>query len=130
MQTLLINDETAVGKILNQISLEVESETITVKELIMLRVNYEVEVYNQKLPDYFSGLVQPTEAERVLNGYKMREKRQIDAEKQCYIALKAFQENGYFILIDNHQAENLDKNILVTSDTTISFVKLTPLVGG
>ncbi len=130
MQTLLINDETAVGKILNQISLEVASEMITVKELIMLRVNYEVEVYNQKLPDYFSGLVQPTEAESVLNGYKMREKRKIDAEKQCFIALKAFQENGYFILIDNHQAETVDENILVASDTTISFVKLTPLVGG
>jgi hypothetical protein len=130
MKTITINDETAIGKVLNQISIEVENEIMTVRELIKARVFAEVESYNERLPEYFSGLVQPTEAERVLNGYKMRERRKIDAEKQFYIALDAFQKNAFFLLIDNRQPDTLDEEVLVTNDTTVSFIKLTPLVGG
>jgi hypothetical protein len=130
MKTITINDETAIGKVLNQISIEVENEIMTVRELIKARVFAEVESYNERLPEYFSGLVQPTEAERVLNGYKMRERRKIDAERQFYIALDAFQKNSFFLLIDNRQPDTLDEEVLVTNDTTVSFIKLTPLVGG
>jgi hypothetical protein len=41
-----------------------------------------------------------------------------------------FLKNGYFVLIDNIQAETLEQEILLTNKTTVSFVKLTPLVGG
>jgi hypothetical protein len=34
--------------------------------------------------EYFNGLVQPTESEKTLNGYKMRHRRPIDAEGQVY----------------------------------------------
>ena len=76
------------------------------------------------------GLVQPTHAERTLNGYKMKERRHIDAEKQVYIALDAFMKNAYFILIDNKQAETLDEEVRISTTSNIRFVKLTPLVGG
>ena len=54
----------------------------------------------------------------------------MDAEKQIYIALDAFLKNGYFILIDNFQAHELDQQVDVKPSTQLSFVKLTPLVGG
>lgn len=130
MTTLTINDESAIGTILNQFSMNVEHEHLTVKDLIEARVYYEVEEYNNRLPEVFNGLVQPSYAEKVLNGFKLKERRKIDPEKQLYIALDAFQKNGYFILIDNRQAEDLDKEILVSASTTVSFVKLTALVGG
>lgn len=31
--------------------------------------------YNQKQPEYFRGLIEPADAERVLNGYKLKAKR-------------------------------------------------------
>lgn len=130
MKTITINDETAVGKILNQISLEVEKEIMTVRDFIQARVYAEVKNYNEKLPEYFSGLIQPTDAERVLNGFKIRDRRQIDAEKQYFTALDAFQKNTFFLLVDNRQPDSLDEEILVTNDTIISFIKLIPLVGG
>ena len=130
MQNILIKDESATGKILNEIMIAVENELTTVKEIIEARVHAEVEAYNQKLPEYFKGLVQPSDAERTLNGYKLRTPRKIDPEKQVYIALDAFQKNGYFILIDDQQAETLEQEILVGADTSVSFVQLTPLVGG
>jgi hypothetical protein len=128
--TLTINDETALGKVLSTYQLEIASDQLTVADLIRLRVENEVADYNQRLPDTFNGLVQPGDAERVLNGYKLQMKRFIDPEKQVYIALDAFQKNGFFILIGNHQAETLDELISVTEGTIISFLKLTPLIGG
>lgn len=128
--SILVKDETSSGKILNEISIPVKSEIITVKDIIVARVEHEVNQYNARLPEYFSGLVQPSEAEKTLNGYRMKEKKKVDPEKQVYVALDAYQKNGYFVLVDDKQAESLDQQIQVKSNTVVSFVKLTPLVGG
>jgi len=130
MINLSIKDETAGGKILNEIIISLKNELLTVKDIIEARVNAEVEAYNNKLPEIYRGLVQPQDAEIALNGYKPKTKKQIDAEKQVYIALDAFQRNGFFVLIDDKQAESLDETVLLTPDSSVSFVKLTPLVGG
>ncbi len=130
MRTLTITDETFTGDILNSISLSFENERTTVAKIIEQRVRKEVENYNTKLPEYFRGLVVPSDAEKSLNGYKMKHKKNIDAEKQVYIALEAFQKNGFFVLIDEQQAESLEEEVLLHDKIKISFVKLTPLVGG
>lgn len=127
---VLIKDETFTGDIINQIEIALDREMVTVADIIEARVTAEVEAYNNKANDYFTGLIQPTEAEKTLNGYKMKNKRKIDAEKQVYVALDAFQNNGYFVLIDNKQAESLEQEVLISKDINVSFVKLTPLVGG
>ena len=128
--TVTIKDQTFAGKILNEIELEFRTETVTVRDIITERVFKEVSNYNSKLPEYFNGLVEPTDAERTLNGYKLKPKQVIDAEKQAYIALDAFQKNGFFLLIDTIQSESLEQQVLLRMDTKISFIKLTPLVGG
>lgn len=128
---ITIKDETLAGDILDTIELVVSSEILTVKEIIAARVAAEIDAYNKKLPEYFKGLVQPTEAEKTLNGFKLKDKKKtIDVEKQVFVALDAFQKNGYFVLIDNNQAESLQQQVLVRENTSISFIKLTPLVGG
>ena len=127
---IAVKDETFAGKILNEIYLEFQQENVSVEEIIALRVLNEVNEYNKKLPAYFNGLVEPTDAEKTLNGYKIKPNKIIDSEKQVYVALNAFLKNGYFVLIDNIQAETLEQEILLTNKTTVSFVKLTPLVGG
>ena len=128
--TLTIQDESLTGQILNQIALEIENELITVADLIKARVTKEVEEHNKSLGEYYKGFIQPTEAEQTLNGYKLKNKKAIDAEKQVYIALDAFQNNSFFILLDDRQAESLEEEIIVNELSNISFVKLTPLVGG
>lgn len=128
--TIRVTDETAGGNVLNDILISLKHEIVTVKDIITARVIAEVEQYNAKKPELFNGLVQPTDAEKTLNGYKLPVKKPIDAEKQVYIALDAFQTNGYFMLVDNKQAVSLDEEVLITKETTVSFVKLTPLVGG
>lgn len=130
MTTLLIKDETLSGDIVREFNIEVPDAPLTVRELIEARVVAEVEHYNRKATEYFNGLVQPTDAERTLNGYRLREGRQVDPEKQVYVALDAFQKNAYFVLIDNRQAETLDEQVHLHPNSVVSFMRLVPLVGG
>ncbi len=130
MKKITIQDESMTGKLLNELLLQIDAETITVADLIKARVYAEVEQFNKSTgPNYF-GLVQPAAAERVLNGYKMKKGAVIDAEKQTYVALDAFQKNGFFVLVDDYQVGDLTEEILIDDHTKVSFVRLTPLVGG
>jgi hypothetical protein len=133
--TLTIRDESATGDVTNEIPLEFPSERITVRELIRERVYQEVQDFNLRTHDrLFRGLVQPTDAERVLNGsrpeYRLKTARQIDWRTQFENAVAAFERNGFFVLIEDRQAESLDQEFVIRSGTPVSFVKLTPLVGG
>jgi len=128
--TLTIYDETASGQKTNTLTLDCLTEYLTVRELIRARIYQEVQDYNLKQPEYFRGLVEPTHAEKVLNGYKLKEKRKIDWEQQYQKALEAFERNGFFVLVGDRQAEGLDERFEVKVDTEVSFVKLVPLVGG
>ncbi|MGI4870279.1 MAG: hypothetical protein ACRYFX_03765 [Janthinobacterium lividum] len=130
MALLTILDETASGSIISRLELEITQEMLTVRDVIARRVHDEVAAYNARQTGVFNGLVQPTDSERVLNGYKMRPAKLIDAEKQVYRALEAFQQNGFFLLVNDRQAESLDEEVWLGDGATASFVKLTPLVGG
>ena len=131
--TLIIRDETATGEPVHEFPLEFSSERITVRELIRERVYQEVSEYNfrsRREGGVFRGLVQPTDAERTLNGFKVPKDRDIDWEAQFARAIDAFVRNGFFIIVDDRQAEALDETIMIRPNTQASFVRLTPLVGG
>ena len=130
MNTITIKDETALGTVLNETKLDFSTESVTIADIIKARVAAEVAAYNQKLPAVFNGLIQPTAAEKILNGFKLKKRKLIDAEKQMYIALDAFQKNGFFVLVDNLQADTLEQRVDIRPNTTVSFIKLTALVGG
>ncbi len=127
---ILITDEQLNGTITNQFEIEFENKIISTGELIEKRVTHEVKTYNQNLPQYYRGLIEPTESEKTLNGYKLKPKQIIDKEKQIYLALAAFQKNGFFVLVDNEQLEELDQMVEIKTNSKISFIKLTPLIGG
>jgi len=110
--------------------LDVQDERITVRELIRTRVYREVREYNLDQPEYFHGLVQPSDAERTLNGFKMRKRRKIDPERQFQLAITAFYRNGFIVLLGDRQVDELEEEVAVRPDTTVTFLKLVPLVGG
>lgn len=131
MQNLTIKDETLSGEVKFQTVLKFLNQTVTVEDIIRERVQQEVDAYNSKTKtDNFQGLVQPKDAEAKLNGYFMKKSRKINAANQIEAALKAFQSNGFFMLIDDRQAESLTEEVTLHPAMEVSFVKLTPLVGG
>jgi hypothetical protein len=101
-----------------------------VRDLIRQRVCHEVDEYNRRKPATFRGLVQPTDSERTLNGYRLKQPRAIDADAQFAKAIGAFAGNQIVMLVDDHQVESLDEEIVLKPDTRVSFMRLTPLVGG
>jgi len=128
--TLTIHDETAGGQKINTFTLDCLTERLKVREIIRARIYQEVQDYNLRKPELFCGLVEPANADRVRDGYKLKEKRQIDWQEQYQQALLAFDRNGFFLLVGDRQAESLDQEFEIKVDTEVSFVKLVPLVGG
>lgn len=127
---IAIRDETTSGKILQEWSLDVLTERVTVREIIRSRVYQEVQDDKLRQPEEFRGLVQPTDAERTLNGFKLRQRRKIDWKSQFEKAIAAFEANQILILINNHQAQSLDEEIELVPGTQVTFLRLTLLVGG
>ncbi len=106
------------------------SQTVTARQLVRERVFQEVQAYNERQPAVFRGLVAPTGAERLLNGFRLPVRRHIDAQQQFDLACQAFYQNGFILLVDDRQVEELDEMITLQHDTSVVFLKLTPLVGG
>jgi hypothetical protein len=130
MIAIQIADETTGRKGTHTWTLEFLDETISAQELIRRRVYQEVQDFNIKQPERYRGLVEPTDAERDLNGFKVKPGRKIDWESQYAQALAAFETNGFIMLVDDAQIETLEETVHLREGTTITFLKLVPLVGG
>src|SRR6185436_14627619 len=129
---LLIRDETtaSLGKAEHTFTVHVSGESISLRELIRLRVTQEVEDFNSRQPAVFRMLVQPNDTERTLNGFKFHKPRQVNPVTQYEKAIEAFEGNGFIVLVDDHQIESLETEIAFRPETSITFLKLVPLVGG
>lgn len=138
MGVLAIRDETLAGSVMHELMLTFDAETITVEELIASRIRAEVErhqshlanklaQYKDKVAVYKNHLVLPSDLENRLNNKKTKP---IDVQKQIDTALKAFEGNGFLLLVDDEQVDNLTQKVQVSDNTIVSFIKMTPLVGG
>lgn len=130
MLTVRVVDEWSPGKVTQEWALDLLTERLTARELIRRRIYQEVMDYNARMPGRFHGLVQPSDSERVLNGYRLQEGRTIDWEAQSVQAQEAFQRHRFILLIDDHQAEDLDEEITLHAGAEVTFLRLTPLAGG
>jgi hypothetical protein len=128
--TLTFTDEAPNGTKLRSFTLESLAERMTAREIIRARIYEEVQDHNLSQREQFRGLVQPTAVEQTFNGPQLKKHRPIDWEKQFQEALRAFESNGFFMLVGERQAEQLDELFEVKVDTEVTFVKLVPLVGG
>jgi hypothetical protein len=130
--SISIRDETTSGEILHESVLDLLTARVTVHEMIRERILQEVSAFNRLLAEHpFRGLVQPTAAETLLNAAPIgKDNRAVDWREQFEVACAAFERNGFVVLVDDRQVENLDDEIAVRAETTVSFLKLVPLAGG
>ena len=129
--TLTFTDETANGTKLRSFTLESLSEEMSAREIIRARIYQEVQDYNLNQPEYFH---------RAGRAHRCRTHRQWPQDqgtpqgrlgKTISAGLTPLSSrNGFFMLVDDRQAENLDQRFVVKVDTEVTFVKLVPLVGG
>lgn len=130
MSFVTILDESASGEKFGTRKIEVLTEKISLRDLIERRIREEVDEFNREQSDVFSGLIQPTDTERVLNGYRFKARRALNWQNQYEKALEAFGKNGFFVIVDGHQVEQLDEMIPLRETSEVHFLKLVPLIGG
>jgi CDP-diacylglycerol pyrophosphatase len=138
MATITLYDETTLGEKSPGLTLEISTRRITARELIRQRIDREVDDYHQNQSQPFQGLVQPSDSERLLNGYKLRTARKIDQAlptlrervQQFELAIAAFTQNRFILLVNDVQVEDLDVELELDDDSIVCFLKLIPLVGG
>lgn len=130
MATLALRDETATGGALASLSLTGLPDRLTVREVLRLRVREEVARHNAAPSREFAGLVRPDDAELTPGGYRLRETRRLDWERQADIAERAFAGNGFIMLIGDRQVEDLDEVVNLEECEEVIFIKLIQLVGG
>lgn len=125
---LTIRDESLQGEAPHEWSLELLAERVTVRELIRSRVYQEVQDYNLKRTvEPYRGLVRPDATENLLND---RRSRQIDWRPQFDKAVEAFERRQILILLDDRQLESLEEELEFIPGAAVTFLRLTPLVGG
>ena len=128
--TVAIWDENTLGEKQERARLRLVSQTLSARELIEERVRQEVDQYNRSEPEIFRGLVQPEGAEVALNGFRMPGKKKIDLRAQIRKALKGFETNRIILLVDDRQLDELEETVTLHEDSSVTFLKLVPLVGG
>jgi hypothetical protein len=129
MTTITIVDESMVGE-RRRWELELLEEHLSLREIIRRRIYQEVTEYNAQQKEYFHGLVQPTDAERTLNGYRLRSRHTLDWQAQYDRAIASFCRNGYVVLVNDRQVTELDVPLTLPLGTKMTFLKLVPLIGG
>lgn len=124
-----VRDETTSGDVLHELALQLSSERLTVAELIRTRVEAEVRAHHASdAAEPYRGLVQPERHEERLNG--PRPPKRIDPEKQVEVALDAFSRGRVLLLVDDRQVTELADEVVLGPGSAVTFLKLTPLVGG
>ena len=107
---------------------ETPSSKLTLRQIIGERVRREVELYNANRPSVYTGLVQPGETERMLNGERPR--RELDPEHEIERACRAYAANGFVVFAGGEQIESLDAEIDLATAKQLEFIRLMPLAGG
>jgi len=102
-----VQDQASTGEIVGGVELEDIPAAITVRDLIRTRVRDEVARHNAD-----AGA------------------RRVDWQAQADRTVEAFTGNGFFVLVDDRQATELDQELALTPDSDIRFVRLVQLAGG
>jgi hypothetical protein len=136
--------------------LELPAERISARDLIRCRIEADVALHNAAERARYTGevaayeanrdapnewLVTPGAVERALNGERRaygprpgvrtpESMTLIDSEPLIVVALEAFARNGFFMIFDGRQVVDLDEVLTVAQDSTVTFLRLVPLVGG
>ena len=106
------------------------SMRMTLRAIIQERVEREVAAFNAERPEVYHGLVAPAECERVLNGYRVKRLRELDAGEEVDRAIRAFETKGFIVFAGGRQVETLEEEIDLAAVKSVEFVRLLPLMGG
>jgi hypothetical protein len=137
---MLLTDEIG-GEVYSVGEVRLHKPVITVRELIGVRVDLELEanrdreaeIRQRTMPGLSSRELQLNGVEKALRPSLFRACAGGDSparDRMIEAAEQGFLRNRFFILLDDRQAENLDDELELDRTGTVTFLQLTPLQGG
>ena len=115
MAVLVVRDETMAGRTIDEWELPDLADRITARELVRLRVRDEVARFRAAPAGTFRGLLSEPS---------------LSWEEQADLAVDGFAHNAFVMIAGSRQVEDLDEVIDLERARLVSFIRLTPLVGG
>jgi hypothetical protein len=137
---MLLTDEIG-GEVYPVGEVRLHKPVITVRELIGVRVDLELEAHRDRaadlrsrtMPDVSSRELQLNGAEKAFRPnmfFACRGGESPARERMIEAAEQGFLRNRFFILLDDRQAEHLDDQLELDKTGKVTFLQLTPLQGG
>ncbi len=123
-----VRDESIPRSEIVEVLLKLTSHRLTARDLISERVRAECDQQLIDRSGRLARLIQPGAKEEALNSAASAEK--VDPVREIGRALSAFESNGFVLLVDDRQVEALDDEVVIKDESVVTFLKLTPLVGG
>ncbi|QXP58768.1 hypothetical protein [Olleya sp. HaHaR_3_96] len=137
---LTIVEEIIGQGVIDTIVVNLPTDKLTLKDIITAKVAATVNAINKDPTTVKSNHHFLSDEEKRLNQDLLQKKNKelqkrveslkLDAEKETYIALEAFQNNMFFVLIDEKQYSDLEESVVITDQSQVKFIKLTQLQGG
>ena len=113
-----------------------EGGALTLRELIARIVRAEVQAFRQRqqerrllraltASDIEKGVVK---GKVDMGGHDLGQK--VDEEEAVGVALQAFEDGLYLVVVDGEERRDLDAQVFLRPDSRVTFVRLTMLAGG
>ena len=126
MPTITLQDASLQGQQQSPWQMNIFEEQSTLREILRSRIYQEVSEYNAKKRSQSLCLITP----RPVEPQQADAAPPIDWQIHYKQALEAFKKKRYIVLINGRQVTELDAPVHLTDQTTITFLKLIPLIGG
>jgi len=137
---MLLTDEIG-GEVYSVGEVHLHKPVITVRELIGVRVDLELEAHRERKADVRSRAMPGVSSRELqLNGvekalrpslfHACRGGESLERDRLIEAAEQGFLSNRFFILLDDRQAEHLDDELELDKTGQVTFLQLTPLQGG
>lgn len=122
---LKIYDETPGAPRRLSRELRLVRETVTLRKILQRRIDEEAAEINNG-GGLAKALVSPIEQQ--LNPERRR--KPVDPAAQLAAAIEAFERTRIVVIVDDRQVMDIDAPLTLTPESTVTFLKLVPLVGG
>jgi hypothetical protein len=114
-----------------------EGDRITLRHLITRVVLAEVNAFRQRQSEQrFLKVLTRRQIEegaakgKVMPGHRGLPPQPVDEEQAVGVALQAFEDGLYVVVLDDRPQEHLDREVYVQPGSRVCFIRLTMLAGG
>lgn len=128
MATIEMRDVSPGGHVLSGATVEDLPDRASLRDILATRVHAEVAAYNAEPGPTYRGLVQPEDAIRYSDGFRMPTPRPLDAE-HLFVAIEEAVAAGVVLFrIGEMTVTDLDHDVEVTDEELITTVLRRPIV--